>query len=136
MTDTVSEKKRSYIMSQVGQKDTKPEIILRSLIHKMGYRFRLHRKDLPGSPDIVFPKYKKVIFVHGCFWHGHDDCKRATIPKTNSTYWKNKISKNKERDSRVIKELQELGWRSLILWSCEIDSESKELKNKVRDYLS
>ena len=113
MTDVFDKKKRSEIMSSVKSKDTKPELIVRNLLHLMGYRFRLHREDLPGSPDIVLPKYKTVIFVHGCFWHGHEGCPRAKLPKTNTEVWRGKIEKNIERDQRNICELKSLGWTPL-----------------------
>ena len=95
MPDVFSKSKRSEIMSHIGQKDTQPEIVVRKMLHRMGYRFRLHRKDLPGKPDIVLPKYRKVIFVHGCFWHGHEGCPRAALPETNREFWEQKVEKNK-----------------------------------------
>ncbi|NGP89191.1 very short patch repair endonuclease [Fodinibius halophilus] len=136
MADIFSEDKRSEIMSNIGSKDTKPELFIRSLTHRMGYRFRLHRKDLPGTPDLVFPKYNSVIFVHGCYWHGHEDCKKASIPDTNTEFWKNKIQKNIDRDHRNYKELEELGWEYLIIWQCEIREENiPELKKKIDSFL-
>lgn len=118
MTDVFLESKRSWIMSQVRGKDTSPELIVRSLIHRLGYRFRLHRKDLPGKPDIVFPSRKKAIFVHGCFWHGHDCHRGSRTPKTNNVYWKEKIERNVRRDKARQRELDLLGWRTLIIWEC------------------
>jgi len=119
LTDRVDEA-RSRTMRAVRSKDTKPEMLVRRLAHGMGFRFRLHRKDLPGSPDLVFPGRCCVIFVHGCFWHGHD-CKRgARQPKENADYWRQKIARNVARDKRVGSELSEQGWRSLILWECEL----------------
>ena len=112
-------------MSKIRSKDTKPEKIVRSLLFSLGYRFRLHKKDLPGKPDIVLPKYKAVVFVNGCFWHGHENCKDAGIPKTNSQFWCNKISKNKERDRRVSKELELAGWKVLVVWECQINDKEK-----------
>ncbi len=120
MTDVFPESKRSWIMSRVRGKDTSPELIVRSLIHGLGYRFRLHRKDLPGKPDIVFPCRRKVIFVHGCFWHGHDCARGNRVPKTNNTYWKEKVGRNLERDKKHQCELDLLGWRTLIIWECQI----------------
>lgn len=127
--DIFSKDKRSRIMSHVGGKDTKPEQIVRSLLHRMGYRFRLHRKDLPGKPDIVLPKYKKVIFVHGCFWHGHSGCKRAKRPATNQKFWHEKLDKNIARDRAVIEQLEKMGWKVLVVWTCEMkDMESLQMK--------
>lgn len=104
--DVFSREKRSQIMSRVSGKNTKPELIVRSLLHNMGYRFRLHRKDLPGKPDITLPKYKKNIFVHGCFWHGHLDCPRAKRPATNKKFWNEKLNKNIERDKVAVRNLK------------------------------
>ena len=121
-------------MSRVSGKNTKPELIVRSLLHKMGYRFRLHRQDLPGKPDITLPKFKKVIFIHGCFWHGHENCPRSKRPETNKTFWDNKLDKNIRRDRQHIQELNELGWDSLIIWTCEINSQV-DLKLKLLAFL-
>ena len=118
--DNVSKEKRSEIMSKIRSKNTTPEIKVRKLLHSMGYRFRLHRKDLPGKPDIVLPKYKTVIFVHGCFWHGHEGCRYAVIPKSNTHYWKNKINNNISRDNNNLILLSELKWKVLIIWECEL----------------
>jgi len=133
--DIVSKEKRSEIMRKVRGKDTKPEKIVRSLLHSMGYRFRLHRKDLPGNPDIVLPKYKLVIFVHGCFWHRHLDCKKAQMPSTNVLYWKGKFKHNVARDKNVIKQLKCKGYRVCVVWECELtDLQSLAIKiQKMRD---
>jgi DNA mismatch endonuclease (patch repair protein) len=114
--------KRSEIMSKIKGKDTTPEKKVRSLLHSLGFRFRLHKNDLPGCPDIVLPKYNTVIFVNGCFWHGHQsaECKIAKIPKSNIAYWKNKIDRNRERDRKKQKELLDLGWDVVVVWECEI----------------
>jgi len=125
MADHLTKDKRSWNMSRIRSKDTKPEIIVRSLLHKMGYRFRLYRKDLPGKPDIVLPKYKIVIFVHGCFWHRHKGCKRCTTPTTNQKYWLPKLEHNIAKDKENRKKLKSLGWQSIIVWECEV-------KNKVK----
>jgi DNA mismatch endonuclease (patch repair protein) len=135
MTDVFDTKKRSEIMSSVKNKDTKPELIVRKLLHSMGYRFRLHRKDLPGSPDIVLPKYKVVIFVHGCFWHGHEGCPRAKLPKTNTEFWEVKITKNMARDAEGVQNLSKMGWKSLVIWTCEI-RDLEELSKKIKYFLS
>jgi DNA mismatch endonuclease, patch repair protein len=115
-------------------KDTKPELFVRSLLHTMGYRFRLHRNDLPGKPDITLPRHKKVIFVHGCFWHGHNDCRRSKRPATNEKFWNEKLDKNIERDERNIEALKDLGWDILVVWTCEVNNIS-ELKEKIISFL-
>ena len=136
MVDVFSQKKRSEIMQKIGPKDSAPERYVRSLVHRMGYRFRLHRKDLPGKPDIVFPKYRKVIFVHGCFWHGHKGCKRTSIPKTNREFWLKKIDGNVRRDEFNYKELSLMGWGHLIIWQCQIKKGMKnQLKEKIANFL-
>ena len=112
---------RSRNMSAIKSKNTKPEIKVRKVLHSMGYRFRLHRKDLPGSPDIVLPKYKTVIFVHGCFWHRHENCKYASTPKTRKEFWENKFNKNIKRDKNNFKELKNLNWKVLVIWECELN---------------
>lgn len=106
-------------MQSVGQKDTGPEISLRRMLHGLGYRFRLHRKDLPGRPDLVFPSRRKVVFVHGCFWHGHT-CPKGRLPKTKIENWALKIETNTQRDARAIQRLAELGWKSQVVWECEL----------------
>lgn len=132
--DVFSKEKRSQIMSRVSGKNTKPELVVRSLLHKMGYRFRLHRKNLPGKPDITLQKYKKVIFVHGCFWHGHTDCPRSKRPTTNKKFWREKLDKNRERDKASVNNLKELGWDVLVVWTCEVNDIFK-LKNKLLSFL-
>ena len=112
-------------MSRIRSKDTKPELIVRSALHKLGYRFRLHRKDLPGCPDIVLPKYRTLIFVHGCFWHMHENCRDGTLPKTNQLTWKEKLERNMERDKANVKLLESLGWKVFIIWECEVGDVDK-----------
>lgn len=102
-------------MSRVKGRDTKPEMLVRSLVHRMGFRFRVHRRELPGNPDIVLPRHGKAIFVHGCFWHGHKRCSRSKRPKTNKTFWNNKIDENIERDKRFRRELRRMGWKVLVV---------------------
>jgi len=114
-------------MSRIRSKDTKPELIVRSLLHHMGYRFRLHRKDLPGKPDIVLPKYKTVIFVHGCFWHRHKNCKYAYTPKSRVEFWEKKLNGNVDRDKLNRKDLKYLGWKVIVVWECQV-KETKILK--------
>jgi DNA mismatch endonuclease (patch repair protein) len=130
-----SPEQRSRIMRTVKSRDTAPELIVRRLAHSMGYRFRLHRKDLPGNPDLVFAGLRKVIFVHGCFWHGHSCARGARVPKANRDYWLKKIAGNKVRDRNSLKKLVAEGWTSLVVWECHIGNASK-LEAKVREFLS
>lgn len=120
MTDHLTKEKRSWNMSLIKSKDTKPELIVRSLLHHLGYRFRLYSKKLPGKPDIVLAKFKTVIFVHGCFWHRHKNCSRATTPKSNQKYWKTKFERNVQRFKEVSAQIQTLGWHVIVIWECEI----------------
>lgn len=117
MTDVVDPATRSRMMSGIRSKNTKPEMLIRKALHAQGFRFRLHVKDLPGKPDLVFPKYKAVVFVHGCFWHGHD-CQYFKTPKTRTDFWVAKIEANKNRDQHNIQRLQRAGWRVLVVWEC------------------
>ena len=119
-SDVFTPQQRSAVMARVKGKDTKPELKLRRLAHAMGYRFRLHRKDLPGSPDLVFPGRRAVIFVHGCFWHGHDCPRGARQPKQNAEYWIAKIARNRSRDAAAQAALTEQGWRVGVFWECEM----------------
>ncbi len=135
MADIFTKKKRSQIMSRISGKDTKPELIIRKALFSEGYRYRLHRKDLPGKPDIVFPKCKKVIFVNGCFWHGHS-CKKAALPTTNTRFWKKKQNDNIERDKRNLAELKTMGWETLTIWQCKIKKTTLETQiNKIKVFL-
>ena len=118
---------RSRNMSAIKSKNTKPEIAVRKLLHSMGYRFRLHSKDLPGSPDIVLPKYKTVIFVHGCFWHRHENCKYATTPKTRKEFWEKKFRENINRDNLNQANLSLKGWKIIIIWECQLKGDIKKL---------
>lgn len=111
---------RSRIMRAIRKKDTKPELIVRRLLHAMGCRFRLHRRDLPGTPDIVLPRHRTAIQVHGCFWHQHAGCRHANLPRSRTSYWLPKLARNVQRDAHVEQELHALGWRVLILWECEL----------------
>ena len=126
MIHKVSEQ-RSRNMSAIKSKNTKPEIKVRKVLHSMGYRFRLHRKDLPGSPDIVLPKYKTVIFVHGCFWHRHENCKYATTPKTRKEFWEKKFRENINRDNLNQANLSLKGWKIIIIWECQLKGDIKKL---------
>ena len=116
---------RSWIMRQVHSQHTKPELLVRSLVHRLGYRFRLHRKDLPGAPDLVFPARHKVIFVHGCFWHGHACPRGARLPKTNADYWREKIARNRKHDRQHQRHLRQLGWSVLTLWECQLRNQQQ-----------
>ncbi len=134
MTDVFSPQKRSSVMRRVKGKDTAPELTVRRLLTKMGLRYRLHRADLPGKPDIVMPGRKLVIFVHGCFWHGHDCARGARVPKANRPYWEAKIGRNRERDTQNRVALEADGWRVLTLWECELKDEAA-LNDRVRAVL-
>jgi DNA mismatch endonuclease (patch repair protein) len=118
MTDIVDPNTRSKIMASIRSKNTKPEFKVRRGLHQLGVRFRLHRRDLPGSPDLVFPKHRAVLFVHGCFWHRHDSCKLAYTPSANSQKWVEKFKANVERDRRQVAMLREAGWRVFVIWEC------------------
>lgn len=117
--DKISPEKRSWNMSRIKSQNTNPEMKLRKALHGMGFRYRLHNKKLPGSPDLVFSKYKAVIFVNGCFWHRHG-CKQTTTPSTRKDFWEAKFKANTERDKKNVKELQNMGWRIMIVWECEL----------------
>ena len=136
MTDTLSKEERSERMSRVRGVDTKPELRVRRLVHAMGYRYRLHRRDLPGRPDLVFISRRKAIFVHGCFWHRHADraCKLARMPKSRLEFWAPKFAANATRDGVVQRELAERGWESLVVWECETNDKAF-LENKIRSFL-
>lgn len=125
---------RAETMRAVKSEDTAPELIVRRLVYALGYRFRLHKRDLPGKPDLVFIGRRKIIFVHGCFWHGHDCPRGARAPKTNTEYWHSKITRNRERDAEHIARLAALGWRTLIVWECEL-SDQTALVHRLRTFL-
>lgn len=122
-------------MRRIRSEDMRPELAVRSLVHRMGHRFRLHRRDLPGKPDLVFVAQRKVIFVHGCFWHSHADCKYAHVPKSNPDYWGPKLKRNRERDAKSIAALKGDGWKTLVIWECETRRENT-LKKRVKAFLS
>ena len=138
MADIFDKKKRSQIMSRISGKNTKPELIIRKALFAKGYRYRLHRKDLPGNPDIVLQKYKTVIFIHGCFWHGHT-CKAGKLPETNKKFWKDKIGSNIVRDKRNKTKLKKLKWKVIIVWQCQLKNNSltkkslRKLEKKIRN---
>ena len=120
MADKMTEEQRHYCMSRIRSVDTRPEMVVRKFLHASGFRYSLHRKDLPGSPDIVLKKYHTVIFINGCFWHAHPLCRYATVPKTNHDFWTEKIRCNKERDASNIESLERLGWHAIVVWECEL----------------
>lgn len=132
--DIVSPARRSEIMRRIKGKGTKPENAVRQLAHSLGYRFRLHRRDLPGSPDMVFPKRNIAVFIHGCFWHRHENCPCAYTPKSNVEFWQAKFAKNVERDERVKRELERVGWRVATIWECET-SDVNSLRLKLSEIL-
>lgn len=134
MADTLSPEHRSWLMSRVRGKDTKPEIYARKAIFALGYRYRLHDKTLPGTPDIVLKSRKKAIFVHGCFWHGHRKCSHATTPKTNKFFWIEKISMNRRRDSKNERKLRSLGWNVMTVWECQL-RDSANLNRRIIRFL-
>lgn len=136
MTDNLTKDQRRKNMQHIRSQNSKPEKVVRTFLHKHGLRFRLHRKDLPGKPDIVLPKYNAVIFINGCFWHQHPRCKRATIPKSNRDYWIPKLEKNKKRDKKNKKLLKDLGWKIIIIWECQLKTnQQKKTLNKIRTRL-
>lgn len=138
MVDVLNSKQRRLNMSRIRSKDTKPEILIRSLLHEGGFRFRIHRKDLPGNPDIVLPKHHTIVFVHGCFWHGHK-CHMSKIPETRRDFWLNKISSNNERDRKAVKNLISIGWKVIIIWECSLRGTGKlpqqEIFKKVFQFI-
>ena len=136
MADTLTPEERSERMSRVRGKDTKPEMTVRKLVHRMGYRYRLHRRDLPGHPDLVFSGRHKVIFVHGCFWHKHPDpsCKLARMPKSRLDFWKPKLDQNRSRDMDNENRLRALGWKVLVIWECQL-KDGKRLEKEIRTFL-
>jgi len=120
VTDRISKEHRSWNMSRIKGKNTKPELLLRKLLHRAGFRFRIHAPKLPGKPDIVLPRHSTAIFVHGCFWHRHPDCSKATTPKTRTEFWQQKFRRTVERDKEKEAELRKLGWQVIVVWECEI----------------
>nr|VFK56751.1 MAG: DNA mismatch endonuclease, patch repair protein [Candidatus Kentron sp. TC] len=134
MTDILSPRQRSERMSRISAKDMKPELAVRRLVHGMGYRYRLHRRDLPGKPDMTFGSRRKVIFVHGCFWHRHPGCRLARLPKSRLDYWLPKLDGNRDRDLRNQETLRREGWGVLVIWECEI-ADKDALKQKIRGFL-
>ncbi len=135
MPDVYDPAKRSEVMRSVKGVDTGPERLVRSSLHRMGYRFRLHRSDLPGRPDIVLPKHKIVIFVHGCFWHGHPGCKHSARPRSHTDFWTRKLDRNIQRDKANIRALRRTGWRVLVIWECQIQAK-REIDEIIRELMA
>ncbi len=131
--DSLTQERRSWNMSRIRGKDTRPEMIVRSLLHSLGYRFRLNRKDIPGKPDIVLPKYQTAIYVHGCYWHRHQACHLAYTPKSNLEFWNKKFTRNVERDAEVRESLKGTDWKQLVIWECETRDQSKLTKRLKRE---
>src|ERR1700687_6114979 len=135
MVDRLTADRRSALMYRVRSRNTGPEIAVRKISHRLGYRFRLHAKNLPGKPDLVFPKLKSVIFVHGCFWHRHVNCRKASTPKTRIVFWKSKFKRNVERDALTKRALKKMGWRVLTIWECQI-KRKVSLEARISKFLS
>jgi DNA mismatch endonuclease (patch repair protein) len=131
--DSLTPERRSWNMSRIRGKDTRPEIVVRSLLHSLGYRFRLNRKDIPGKPDIVLPKYQTAIYVHGCYWHRHQGCHLAYTPKSNLDFWGKKFARNMERDLEVRESLTHTGWKQLVIWECETRNEIELTARLMRE---
>ena len=134
MTDTLTPEQRRKVMQKVKSKDTHPEMVVRRLLHKAGYRYRLHRKDLPGKPDIVFPSRRKIVWVHGCFWHRHPGCKYNRMPASNQSYWTPKLEINVVRDEQALYQVTAEGWEAMVVWECEI-KDSEELLRRLTEFL-
>lgn len=136
MSDVHTPEQRSFNMSRIRSKDTKPEMLVRKFLFSQGFRFRLHEKKLPGKPDIVLPKYKTVIFVHGCFWHGHEGCRYFVVPKTRTDWWLSKINRNRELDNVNAQKLEEMGWRVVKVFECGLKSEKlQDTLNSIVSHL-
>ncbi|MCX6992973.1 MAG: DNA mismatch endonuclease Vsr [Kiritimatiellaeota bacterium] len=135
MSDTLTRQQRSWTMSQVRSHDTKPELAVRSLLHRMGYRFTLRRKDLPGNPDVVLPQHRTVIFVHGCFWHRHAKCRRNSMPATHKRYWIEKFARNVRRDRKILVQLRRLGWQVVVVWECQIETHPAKVQTRLEGIL-
>ncbi len=132
MADVFSRAKRSWVMGQIKGENTQPEVLVRRMLHANGYRFRLRRKDLPGRPDIVLPKYRAVVFVNGCFWHGHGGCREGHRPKSNLAYWNRKIDGNIRRDRRTARKYLKIGWRRFVIWACELAPNDRAERRIIR----
>lgn len=134
MADVHSKKVRSYNMSRIRSGNTRPEMLVRKFLHANGFRYKLHDKTLPGKPDIVLPKYKTIIFIHGCFWHGHTNCKYFVVPKTRTQWWLDKINRNKANDEKAVKTLRKGEWKVIIIWTCQL--KPKKIEQTLKRLLS
>lgn len=134
--DTLTKEQRSWVMSRIRGRDTAIEVRLRSALHRMGFRFRKNVRGLPGTPDIVLPKYKTVVFVHGCFWHRHANCKRATMPKSRVAFWRKKFERNIVNDRQHLRDLRKAGWRVVTVWECRILKDLDKVAERIRKMLS
>jgi DNA mismatch endonuclease (patch repair protein) len=132
--DKLSREARSALMSRIRGKNTQPELIVRRLVHSMGFRYRLYRSELPGTPDLVFPGRRRVVFVHGCFWHNHQGCPGVRLPKSRKASWLKKLARNSERDRRVLAALRKMGWRTLVVWECQLRGLGR-LRSRVARFL-
>lgn len=132
--DIWTKKKRSEVMARILGKNTKPEMAVRKVVYALGFRFRIHVKDLPGKPDIVLRRHKKIIFIHGCFWHQHA-CEHGGVPKSRVGYWEPKLAANKKRDRRTLNALKKIGWRVLLLWECQIEKKPQLVERKLKRFL-
>jgi DNA mismatch endonuclease (patch repair protein) len=135
MADSVSPERRSWIMARIKGKDTLPELAVRSMVHRMGFRFRLHQPDLPGKPDLVFPRLGRLVFINGCFWHGHRCRGGSRVPKTNKPYWTDKIATNMARDARTLRKLRRAGWSVLVVWECQL-KRPEQVHSRLWTFLS
>lgn len=135
MADKITKEHRSWNMSRIRSGDTKPEKLVRTLLHRVGYRFRIRVNTLPGRPDIVLPKYRTAIFVHGCFWHRHAECRYAYTPKSRTNFWGEKFKATVERDRKKSDELRSVGWRVIVVWECELKKNAQAVINKIREEL-
>jgi DNA mismatch endonuclease (patch repair protein) len=133
MADIVDSKRRSEIMSSIRSKDSAPELLVRSIVHRLGYRYSLHRRDLPGTPDLVFRRRRRVIFVHGCFWHCHEGCKKSSLPKSNADFWRRKLERNQRQDNCAVNALTAKGWTVLVVWQCELKDLYK-VEDKIKAF--
>ena len=133
--DILTPSQRSEVMSRIRGRDTRPELRVRSWLHRQGFRFRLHGRDLPGRPDIVLPRFRTVIFVNGCFWHLHDGCPAGRIPRSNSSFWKKKLTDNRSRDERNLRALRAMGWNPIVVWECEVNKDLPAVGARLVDEL-
>lgn len=135
LVDIVAPEVRSRMMASIRARDTKPEMLVRRYLHGLGFRYRLSPRDMPGKPDLVLPRYRAAVFVHGCFWHGHDGCRFATVPATRTEFWTAKISANKRRDAVSEEKLRSLGWRTAIIWECALRSNQSDALQRAADFV-